>query len=86
MLSPTIARQIESALRELRYGSVQLVIHDGQVVRIERIERISLPAAPKTHRFGVAAQAGLTESSEAPLTTSSQPTVSSGGSLHVQEE
>ena len=69
MLPLAIARQVESALRELRYGSVQLVIHDGQIVRIERVERIR-----------------LTESAEASSTISSQPTVSSGGSLHVQEE
>ena len=33
---------IEQALKALRYGSVQLIVHEGQVVRIERIERIRL--------------------------------------------
>ena len=42
MLSPTLTQQLEHALRGLRYGSVQLVIHDAEVVRIERIERIRL--------------------------------------------
>ncbi len=42
MLSPEVTRHLETALRELRYGSIQLVIHDAQIVRIERIERIRL--------------------------------------------
>ncbi len=42
MLSPTITHQLEEALRGLRYGSIQLVVHDAQVVRIERLERIRL--------------------------------------------
>ena len=42
MLSAQTARHLEMALRELRYGSIQLVVHDGQIVRIERIERIRL--------------------------------------------
>ena len=33
---------LERALRNLRYGTVQLVVHDGQIVRIERMERIRL--------------------------------------------
>ena len=41
-LSTTLAHHVASALRGLRYGSIQLVIHDGQIVRIERIERIRL--------------------------------------------
>jgi len=47
MLPPLIVRQIERALRGLQYGSVQLVIHDAQVVRIERIERIRLTGTPE---------------------------------------
>ena len=69
MLSQTMAQRVASALRGLQYGSVHLVIHEGQVVRIERIERIR-----------------LTEPSEAPSTTLSQPTDAHGGSLHVDEE
>ena len=33
---------LEQALRDLRYGTVQVVVHDGQIVRIERVERIRL--------------------------------------------
>ena len=42
MLSSAIAQQIEQALRGLHYGTVQLVIHDATLVRIERIERLRL--------------------------------------------
>ena len=68
MLSQRLARQLEQALRGLDYGSLQLVIHEGQVVRIERIERIRLPAAAD------AAQAGLTVSPEAPSSHAGEPT------------
>ena len=46
MLPPGLAQRLERALRGLQYGSVQLVIHDAQVVRIERVEceRLTVPA------------------------------------------
>jgi len=47
MLSPSLTRELESALRNLRYGTIQLVIHDAKIVQIERIERIRLPAVPE---------------------------------------
>lgn len=47
MLSPTIVQQVEEALRGLQYGSVQLLVHDAKVVRIERIERIRLTGSPE---------------------------------------
>ena len=52
MLSPRVAQQIESALRGLAYGSVQLVIHDAQVVRIERVERIRLTESSEAVQNG----------------------------------
>ena len=42
MLSAALATELEQALRGLHYGTVQLVIHDDQVVRIERVERLRL--------------------------------------------
>ncbi len=42
MLPQAIRDHLEQALRGLRYGTVQLVVHDAQIVRIERIERIRL--------------------------------------------
>lgn len=40
-LSPTVLR----ALRGLRFGSVEIVVHDGRVVQIERRERVRLGPA-----------------------------------------
>ncbi len=38
----SLARQILRALRGLRYGSVEITIHDGEVVQIERREKVRL--------------------------------------------
>ena len=46
-MEPQTIRQLEQALQGLAYGSVQLVIHDGQIVRIERVERIRLTGSPE---------------------------------------
>ena len=35
-----VISQLLEALRSLRYGSVVLTVHDGQVVEIEKTERI----------------------------------------------
>jgi hypothetical protein len=35
-----LATAIRKALRGLRYGSIEIVIHDSKVVRVERRERI----------------------------------------------
>jgi hypothetical protein len=40
-LGPTVLR----ALQGLRFGSVEIVVHDGRVVRIERRERVRLEPA-----------------------------------------
>lgn len=34
---------IREALKGLRYGTIQLTVHEGKLVRIERVERIRLP-------------------------------------------
>ena len=41
-LAAAVARRIAQALRGLEHGSVQLVVHDSQIVRIERVERVRL--------------------------------------------
>ena len=58
MIAADLARQLDAALRGPAYGSIQLIVHDSRIVRIERVERIRLPAE-------ASAQAGLTETSEA---------------------
>jgi len=68
-LPATIANELAAALRGLRYGSIQLIVHDAKVVRIERVERIR-----------------LTDSSEAPVVTSGQPTTIEEVRRHEQEE
>ena len=45
VLEPTVLPLIENALKDLRYGSVQLIIHNGLLVRVERVERIHLSSA-----------------------------------------
>lgn len=40
-LGPTVLR----ALRGLRFGSVEIVVHDGRIVQIERRERVRLEPA-----------------------------------------
>jgi hypothetical protein len=41
-----LSQVLVRALRGLRFGSVEIVVHDGSVVRIERRERIRLDATP----------------------------------------
>ena len=38
---------VNEKLRHLRFGVVQLVVHDGQIVQIERTERTRLEPAPR---------------------------------------
>ena len=40
-----LRERIADALRGLRYGTVELQVHDGRVVRITRTEKIILDAA-----------------------------------------
>ena len=40
--SPDIERQILRVIKEVRYGSVEIIIHDSKVVQIERKEKIRL--------------------------------------------
>ena len=39
-------RQLEEALRELNFGSVTLVVQDGVVVQVDRIDRRRFQRAP----------------------------------------
>ena len=61
-LSSAMAKQIETALAGLRYGSIQLIVHEARVVRLERVEKIQLTdpadaqtlkhASPAAHKPG----------------------------------
>ena len=40
--SAEIEQQILRAIKNVRYGSVEIIIHDSQVVQIERKEKIRI--------------------------------------------
>ncbi|WP_043312034.1 sulfur starvation response protein OscA [Pseudomonas sp. ML96] len=40
----SILREIQSALHNLRFGAVEITVHNGQVVQIERKEKFRLQA------------------------------------------
>lgn len=44
-----LLREIHNALHGLRYGSVEITVHNGQVVQIERKEKFRLqpPTGPR---------------------------------------
>ena len=39
-LPAALARELARALRSIRYGTIELVIHDGRVVQLERREKV----------------------------------------------
>lgn len=39
---------VREKVEGLRYGVVQLVVHDGRITQIERTEKTRLPAVPDT--------------------------------------
>lgn len=41
--SPDWLRVVQQKVESLRYGVVQLVVHDGRVTQIERTEKTRLP-------------------------------------------
>jgi hypothetical protein len=43
-----LLREVIRSLRSVRYGSVNLTVHDGRLVEIQKIERIRMTA--KTQR------------------------------------
>jgi hypothetical protein len=49
-LSPTLLRELRQALLAIRYGAVELVIHDGRVVQLERREKVRFDTDFTSHR------------------------------------
>lgn len=43
-----LLREVVHALRSVRYGSVNLTVHDGHLVEIQKVEKIRI--APKARR------------------------------------
>jgi hypothetical protein len=49
-LPPVLLRELREALRAIRYGAIELVIHDGRVVQLERREKVRFDAELTEHR------------------------------------
>lgn len=47
--SPAWLRLVQEKVESLRYGVVQLVVHDGRVTQIERTEKTRLPNDAASH-------------------------------------
>ncbi|MGP0172914.1 sulfur starvation response protein OscA [Pseudomonas sp. NCHU5208] len=45
----SILREIQNALHGLKFGSVEITVHNGQVVQIERKEKIRLQQPNTKH-------------------------------------
>jgi len=46
-LEPPLLERLTQAIRSVRFGTVQVVIQDAQVVRIEKTEKIRLDLADR---------------------------------------
>lgn len=44
MAGPDIIRQILTALEGLRFGSIEIVVHNGRIVQLERREKVRMAA------------------------------------------
>ena len=51
-LPPLLLRELLEALRSIRYGTIELVIHDGRVVQLERREKVRLEPGATEHKRG----------------------------------
>jgi hypothetical protein len=44
-MPPSLLEELRQALRSIRYGTIEIVIHDGRVVQLERREKIRFDSA-----------------------------------------
>jgi hypothetical protein len=51
-LPAPLLQELVEALRSIRYGTIELVIHDGRVVQLERREKVRFEHAAADHRRG----------------------------------
>jgi hypothetical protein len=50
-LSPRLLGELRQALRAIRFGAIELVIHDGRVVQLELREKVRFePDGSERHR------------------------------------
>jgi hypothetical protein len=50
-MTPLVEREILEAVRGIRFGSVEVVIHDSKVVQVVRTEKVRLETTDRTSRF-----------------------------------
>ena len=48
-MNENLLKQIKDAVERIRYGSVEIVIHDSKVVQIERKEKLRFNMETKTN-------------------------------------
>jgi hypothetical protein len=51
-LPPLLLQELVEALRSIRYGTIELVIHDGRVVQLERREKVRFEQGGADHKRG----------------------------------
>jgi hypothetical protein len=51
-LDPALAAALAAALRGLRFGSIEVVVHDSRVVQLERRERVRLTSTESSPNSG----------------------------------
>jgi hypothetical protein len=49
-LPSALVRELRQALTSIRYGSIELIIHDGRCVQLERREKVRFDAEVTEHR------------------------------------
>ena len=49
-LPSALAHELRQALTSIRYGSIELVIHDGRCVQLERREKVRFDPEVTEHR------------------------------------
>jgi hypothetical protein len=49
-LAPQLVRELRKALRTIRFGAIELVIHDGRVVQLEVREKVRIDAEGSERR------------------------------------
>jgi len=42
LIDPELIQRLATLAKGLRYGSIHLVVHDGKVTQLERIEKVRL--------------------------------------------
>ena len=49
-IPPSLLHELRQALRSIRYGTIEIVIHDGRVVQLERREKIHFEHGVTEHK------------------------------------